>query len=116
MQILNLYPNLNTRTRLPMAETRDLKVFPTPTPVPAPLTHRVSRTFAQELRSDLHLCTAFSSLSLLPSGQLANRSTDQRHSVLSLQVRDFSWSQVSALRSQVRVVRSQVRVRAKFGS
>jgi hypothetical protein len=28
--------NLNARTRLPIAETRDLKYFPTPTPIPTP--------------------------------------------------------------------------------
>ena len=28
--------NLNARTRLPIAETRDLKYFPTPTPTPTP--------------------------------------------------------------------------------
>jgi hypothetical protein len=33
IQILNLYPNLNTCTRLPMAETRDLKSFPANLPV-----------------------------------------------------------------------------------
>jgi hypothetical protein len=33
IQILNLYPNLNTCTRLPTAETRDLKSFPAKHPV-----------------------------------------------------------------------------------
>jgi hypothetical protein len=33
IQILNLYPNLNTRTRLPTTETRDQKSFPANLPV-----------------------------------------------------------------------------------
>jgi hypothetical protein len=43
IQILNLHPNLKTRTRLPGAETRDLKTI---------ASHVC--TFAQELRSGLH--------------------------------------------------------------
>ncbi len=37
-QVLNLYPNLSTRTRLPTAETRDLKfgMFSCPDPYPYP--------------------------------------------------------------------------------
>jgi len=31
-QALNLHPNLNTRTRYPMAETRDLKMIYPPQP------------------------------------------------------------------------------------
>ena len=46
---------------------------PSPGPSPGPLTIHLC-TFAQELRSDLHLCTV--SLSSLPTGQLINRSTN----------------------------------------
>ena len=45
---------------------------PSPSPNPSPLTIHLC-TFAQELRSDLHLCTV--SLSSWPTGQLINRST-----------------------------------------
>jgi hypothetical protein len=36
IQVLNLYPNPNTRTRLPAAETRDLKEFSYLNPYPCP--------------------------------------------------------------------------------
>jgi hypothetical protein len=36
IQVLNLYPNPNTQTRLPTAETRDLKEFSYPYPNPNP--------------------------------------------------------------------------------
>ena len=78
IQVLNLHPNLKTRTRLPIAETRDLKVFSYPNPYPNPNPSRI--TFALLHRGSAPICTFALSLSSYPSGPLVLQS----HALLPL--------------------------------